>query len=83
MNTLNAPQKSMLMIILIVIAFVSFATMACDDGGANCTGQNAEMCNPAAPLLAPAGEVQTTVTDFLKSTCDKDAAGNCKTMGQP
>lgn len=76
MNTLNAPQKSILMIVLIVIAFVSFATMACTDGNPQ------PDVNPAAPLIAPAGDTQQAITDWMKSTCEKRADGTCKTMGE-
>lgn len=77
MNKLNAPQKSILMIVLIVIAFSSFVTMAC---GPDVNPQ--PDLNPAAPLIAPAGDTQQAITDWMKSTCEKRADGTCKTMGE-
>lgn len=65
-------NKQIKLAVLTVAILVSSFMSACTN----------DVKNPADLILAPAGEVQQQVTDFLQSTCEKRADGTCKTMGE-
>ena len=58
MSTMNPVRKSVLMIILFVFVFVSFALLACDDGPK-------PPCDNACGITSPVNEVEQGVIDFL------------------
>lgn len=65
-------------VLIVLVVLVAFTSVAC---------KNPDIVNPCAGqdacgMIAPAGDLQSTVTEYLQNTCDKRADGTCKTMGE-
>jgi hypothetical protein len=67
-------NKQIKLTVLAIAVILSSFISAC--------GTDSTVKNPADMLLAPAGQVQNDVTEFLQGTCPQRADGTCKTMGE-
>ena len=66
MSTYNPVRKSVLMLVLFVFVFVSFALLACDDGPK-------PPCDNACGLTSPVTSPEKTVIDFFNNDPNDNA----------
>jgi hypothetical protein len=53
------------MVLLFVIAFAAFATMACDDSGLDCSAGPSACVQPANIIMGDKSDIESAVGDLL------------------